>query len=368
MGELAKIAAESAESTPPRAIRFITRKWPPAVGGMETYSAKIAEGLRTSGSVEIIALPGRRSGREPTRFALIVFGITTALRLLLSREARAVHVADLASWPLAWIASVRHPSSRIVISAHGSDISYCERRTWRGGLYRAYLRLGAAKLKRAHIIANSNYIAGLARSAGFGQVSVVPLATDLRANGSAERRHLLYAGRISRAKGLRFIVEKVLPLLPAEVRLRVAGSLWEKSERPMLYAPRVDYLGVLSPNELAKELGRAAAVVIPTRECEGFGLVAIEAAACGAWVIASKHSGLTDVVKPPIGVAVDANDPEEWAIAIRSVLSQGDDARQAAADAARREVNRSYRWARVIEQTLAIYGVGISSGGRRRED
>jgi phosphatidylinositol alpha-1,6-mannosyltransferase len=336
-------------------IRFITRKWPPAVGGMETYSIRLTEELRKRSPVEIIALPGRESGRPPTALALIGFGLRTSMRLLAAPEARIVHVADLASWPFAWIAKVRHPRSLTVLSAHGSDLSFADRPGWRSKLYRAYVRTGAAALKHACVIANSNYIAELARKTGFERVSIVPLATDFGCKAGGERRHLLYAGRITREKGLRFLVEQVLPRLPSDVRLRVAGAVWEKSERSVLDHPQVDYLGVLSPQQLANEFGDAAVVLIPTRTYEGFGLVAIEAAACGAWVIASNHSGLTDVVQPPIGIAVDPNNAGEWVDAIKSALSISAKERAARSQAARAKVDRSYRWSRVAEATLAIY-------------
>jgi len=338
-----------------QSVRLITRKWPPAIGGMETYSAKLAEGLRKLGPVEIIALPGRKSGREPAILSLISFGFVTANKLLFASEAQVVHVTDAASWPLAWIASVRHRRSRIVISAHGSDLSFGERAGFGSKLYRTYLRVGSRLLRRAQIIANSNYIAELARRVGFQDVVVVPLGTDFHMTTHERRQNLLYAGRISRAKGLRFIVEEVLPLLPSDIRLRVAGAVREESERALLSNPRVDYAGTLSPDELADEFSRAVAVLVPTRESEGFGLVAIEAAACGAWVIASDHTGLADVVRPPIGTALDANDAKGWAAAVQSALSRTAGQRNSDILAARSEVDRRYRWPRVIEKAVAIY-------------
>jgi glycosyltransferase involved in cell wall biosynthesis len=58
----------------------------------------------------------------------------------------------------------------------------------------------------------------------------------------------------------------------------------------------------------------------------------------------------------PIGVAVDANDPDAWAAAIRTALARDGNDREAVAIAARAEVERHYRWPRVIDETLAIYG------------
>src|SRR3546814_6236030 len=52
----------------PISILYLTRKWPPAVGGMETYSGKLTQALARCADipVSVIALPGRRNGQPPT--------------------------------------------------------------------------------------------------------------------------------------------------------------------------------------------------------------------------------------------------------------------------------------------------------------
>lgn len=339
-------------------VLLVTRKWPPAIGGMETYSVKLAEGLRERCAVETIALPGRQTGREPGLVSLLTFGMTTSLRLLKARPVDVVHVTDLASWPFAWIASARHPHSRICLSAHGSDSNLAYRGGTKGTLYRAYLRLGAALLARASVIANSKYIAEQVRGVGFGSVHVVPLGTDISEPGQGERSNLLYAGRISRPKGLRFLVDELLPKLAPDTRLRVAGTVWDESERPLLSHPRVDYLGPLPQPALAREMASCASVLIPTRESEGFGLVAIEAAACGAWVIASNHSGLAEVVTGPVGDAVDPRDADAWADAVKRALARKRADASSVSAAAQAHVDTFYRWPRVVADTLAIYEQG----------
>ena len=323
---------------------------------METYSVRLVGEMAKRASVDLIALSGRADGRAPSPLTLLRFALLTGLRLFTASEARVVHVGDLASWPFAWVAALRHPRSRVVISAHGSDVSVAQRGGWRSALYRGYLKLGSTLVGRAHIIANSAYVAALSRKAGFDRVSIVPLATDLHCEESNVRNGVLYAGRISRAKGLRFLIEEVLPLLPTGVRLRVAGTVWEESERELLSHPLVDYLGVLPPEQLAAEYARAGAVLIPTRASEGFGLVAIEAASCGAYVIASRHSGLADVVIPPIGETIAAEDAQAWAAAVEKVLATPEKDHAVRARQARQEVSRNYRWSRVADATWLIYG------------
>ena len=342
-------------------VRFITRKWPPAVGGMETYSRRLADGLSERTALDLISLPGRDSGHAPTTLQLMGFGIRAAANLIAAKPADVVHVADMASWPLAWVAAVRHRNSRIFLSAHGSDVSFATRRHLKGRAYRLYLRTGARLLRKATVIANSRYVAGLAAEAGFGRIGVVPLGTDLQGPSGGKRNDLLYAGRISQAKGLRFLVEQVLPLLPPDVKLRVAGTVWEDSERELLEHERVVWLGSLDSDQLAAEYARCIAVLIPTRTSEGFGLVAIEAAACGSHVIASDHSGLAEVVRPPFGTVVGPGDAEAWAGAIRDALAKPDAVRAVESEAAREEIDRFYRWPRVVDATLALYD-GAESG------
>ena len=340
----------------PLSVRFVTRKFPPAMGGMETYCARLVEHLGSRVNLDLVALPGRPDGSAPGALRLLGFGAATAFRLLVSPSRDVVHVADMASWPLAWIAALRGRGQRIVLSAHGSDVSYSTRGHWRGRLYGVYLRLGARMLGNARIIANSRFVAETAAAHGFRNVAVVAPGTSLAppADSAAMHDSLLFAGRIMRGKGLRFLVEEVLPLLPYPPRLRVAGTIWDQDEAEALASPLVDYLGPLDPQSLAREYAGALAVVVPTIIPEGFGLVAAEGAACGGLVLASDHSGLRDAVLPGHGILVGPS-AQDWADAIEMVRaippSERADRRLAASAAALRH----FSWERVAGETVAIY-------------
>lgn len=336
-------------------IRFVTRKFPPAMGGMETWSAEIARRLGERVPLDLVALPGRPDGSAPGALALIGFGLRTALRLLTASRARAVLVGDLASWPFALVSWLRHPGCRIVLAAHGSDVSYATRGHWKGALYGRYLRLGARLLRGARVIANSRFVAEAARAQGFAEVAVVPLGTAVEPPVEVPPTgdHLLFAGRIMCGKGLRFLVEEVLPLLPDPPRLRVAGTIWDADEAAALSSPLVDYLGPLDRPALAREYAAAAAIVVPTQIPEGFGLVAVEAAACGGVVIAADHSGLRDAVLPGHGFLVGAR-PSDWAAAIADVRAMPHAARVAFVAASAKAARARFSWDRVAEETLAV--------------
>jgi glycosyltransferase involved in cell wall biosynthesis len=174
----------------------------------------------------------------------------------------------------------------------------------------------------------------------------------MRADEQSQRSGLLFVGRITRAKGLRFLVEEVLPLLLTATRLRVAGTVWEESERELLDHPAVDYLGPLGEEQLQNEYSRANITLVPSQVPEGFGLVAIEAAACGSQVIASRSGGLVDVVRSPWGELVGPHDAAAWARAIDARCAIDERTETRVRSAAVQCVDKHFRWTTTAERTL----------------
>ncbi len=338
-------------------LRFVTRKWPPAVGGMETYSKRLVEQLSETFAVETIALPGRANGAAPGGARLLLFGITTALRLLVSRPAQVTHLGDLALWPLGVFARLRAGNRRLAISLHGTDVYFAAGQGFLPRLYRAYLRLGARLLPRASLIANSRATAALAARYGWRDISVVPLATDMTPvlSGSTGQQ-VFFAGRIMRRKGCGWFIREVLPLLPDDIRLRVAGTVWEPPEAALLENDRVEFIGPVYGADLAREYASAVCVIVPTLDFEGFGLTASEAAAAGGVVLAADHSGLRDaVLDGETGFLVSIDSAGDWAAKIGEIRAWPESRRDSFVKHASVRARRHYSWERVARDTLAAY-------------
>jgi len=338
-------------------VRFITRKWAPAMGGMETYCLRLTEELAKTHKLDIIALPGKANGDAPSALALLLFGLKTAFRLLFAKPAGVVHIGDVAIWPLGWIAAIRHPGSKIIISAHGSDLNFATGKSFSSRLYRFYIRLGAKLLGNTTLIANSSWIAELAKEQGFGNVVTIPLATDVKADKIPDSHNgcLFFAGRIMPSKGLSFIVEQVLPLLADPLRIKVAGTVWDEEEGKVLQSPSVEYLGVVTSDQLAEEYGQALCVVVPSLAKEGFGLVAAEAAASGGLVIASDHSGLAEVVTEDIGFVADCTEAADWAEIVQELREWPAEKRSQFIASSMKAAQKRYSWDRVARETAAVY-------------
>lgn len=346
-------------------VCFVTRKWPPAIGGMETYSARLADELARLAPVRVLALPGNEDGSRPGALRLARFAVVAALSLVSARRAPGVvHVGDMASWPLALAARLRSRRSRIALSAHGTDVAYPRRGGARGGLYGAYMRLGARLLRRAVVVANSRATAEAVRGFGFRRVRVVTLATDVAPAALPAERHngqVLFVGRLTPRKGCAWFIREVLPRLDADVALRVAGTVWDPGEAAALEHPRVRFLGPVRGEALVREYADALCVVIPNidvpnGEFEGFGLTAIEAAAAGGLVLAARHSGLKDaVIDGETGFHLAPGDARGWAGKIGEIRGWSGERRATFLAHAVATTRRIYSWDRVARETVAAY-------------
>ena len=343
---------------------FITRKWRPAVGGMETYCHEMADELGRRVDLTVEALPGRADGSPPSMATLLFFGLRMVWYLL--RRARGfevIHVGDMAMWPLAWLGGLLNRRAVTVASAHGTDVAYPERRGFLPWLYGKYLGMGAALARRLRVVANSEATAGLCRRSGFCEVIVVPLGVRGGSRAAAEpaERYVLFVGRLAARKGCGWFAREVLPLLPPDIELRIAGTFWDASERLVTNEARVAFLGPVFGEELARLRRRAVAVIMPNilssrGEFEGFGLAALESAADGGVLCAARLDGIVDAVRDgETGFLLPSAEPRCWADKIEELSRWSLADRGAFAEQARTIVASEFTWDRTAAKTLAVY-------------
>ncbi|UAB79454.1 glycosyltransferase family 4 protein [Erythrobacter sp. SCSIO 43205] len=345
-------------------VLFITRKWGPAIGGMETYCERLTEELAKLAPVDVVALKGRANGSPPSAFSLLFFPFSVLWVLFSTRQRPSVvHLGDMAIWPLGLLALAFFPSAQLVLSAHGTDVAYGARGGLKGSLYSQYLRIGSRLLRRASVIANSRATKARLQKIGWNCSAVVPLATDLRSDATTDYnpKTLLFAGRLVTRKGLGWFVREVLPLLPRDVRLSVIGTRWDASEESALEHPQVDFHGGMPQADLARRFAEAACVIVPNiepenGEYEGFGLIAPEAASAGGVVIASASGGLTDAVREgETGFLVEAGNRQAWAAKIAEVLDWEAATRRQFIASSQEVAQSHYAWERVAKETAAVY-------------
>lgn len=153
---------------------------------------------------------------------------------------------------------------------------------------------------------------------------------------------LLFVGRIQPLKGLDVAVRALAALPRTDARLVVVGGpsgadgATELRSVQGLVADlgltdRVDFVRPQGHDRLADWYRAADVVLVPSRT-ESFGLVALEAGACGTPVVAAAVGGLQTVVEHGVsGYLVDQRDPEAYAAAVTAVLADAGELRHRAA-------------------------------------
>jgi D-inositol-3-phosphate glycosyltransferase len=173
---------------------------------------------------------------------------------------------------------------------------------------------------------------------------------------------LLYVGRLQPIKGLDTLLE-AMPAVPEPACLLIVGG--EHDERESAHGAalrrrltalglerRVRFLRAQPQRRLRLLYAAADATVVPSHY-ESFGMVALEAMACGSPVVASRVGGLTTTVQDGVtGRLVPEGDPAALAAAITSLLDGGEGRRlgqQATRWAA------EHRWPCVAESVCRLY-------------
>ncbi len=180
---------------------------------------------------------------------------------------------------------------------------------------------------------------------------------------------LMFAGRIQPLKAPDVLLRAVAVLLERAPELRsrvvvpvVGGPSGSGLERPTALAGLAQHLGIddvvrfvppVSQPELARWYAAATLVAVPSYN-ESFGLVAVEAQACGTPVLAAAVGGLTTVVRDGVsGVLIDDHDPGSWAAALQRVVDHPvllDRLRAGAVEHA-----REFSWEATAAGTLDVY-------------
>jgi phosphatidylinositol alpha-1,6-mannosyltransferase len=222
---------------------------------------------------------------------------------------------------------------------------------------------------------------GRSQNARDGDPGSALSVVSVRSSEAFRQRHhlddgplLLSVGRLSARKGLREFVSYALPRIVAarpDAMLAIAGDTPNDALRAQGQTPEsirtaaaqagvadhVTFLGRLAETELLAAYGAADVHVFPIREIrgdpEGFGMVAVEAAAHGLPTVAFATGGVIDAVSEGrSGHLVNPGDYSAMADAVPRTIEQREALRQSCIEFA-----RQFAWPRFGAQLAAQLGV-----------
>ncbi|BAF88756.1 glycosyltransferase [Azorhizobium caulinodans ORS 571] len=177
------------------------------------------------------------------------------------------------------------------------------------------------------------------------------LPVDLLGPKPAEPRYLAFLGRISPEKRLdraiRIAQRCGLPLKVAAKIDRADEDYFNDQIRPLMGDPNIEFVGEIGDAEKPEFLSGAIALLVPIDWPEPFGLVMIEAMACGTPVIAYNRGSVPELIEDGItGFIVEDEISAAGAIRDLPAISR---------EGVRRRFEQRFTSRRMAEQYLSLY-------------
>jgi glycosyltransferase involved in cell wall biosynthesis len=314
-------------------ILFISRAYPPTIGGIEKQNYEIAQGLARISNLDLIA--NRKGKRALPLF--IPYALCKAA--LVARRYDVVLLGDAVLGVVGYFLKIFSPAP-VACIVHGLDL------TFRNRLYqKLWVGVFVQRLDKLIAVGNETIRQGVLR--GIPETKFVfipngvsipdPLPVHSRKElesfigRNVQGRVLLTLGRLVKRKGVGWFISEVVTRLDDQILYIIAGEGEERSAiegiiRVNGLEDRVICLGRVTEDEKSLLFSTANIFVQPNitvaGDMEGFGLVVLEAAAYGITVIASNLEGLKDAINQgQNGYLIAEADADVYLRMIRSFLA-----------------------------------------------
>jgi glycosyltransferase involved in cell wall biosynthesis len=352
-------------------VLFITRKYPPSVGGMELFAFELSNTLARKTDLKLVKWSG--TGRLQAVLVALPYLFCRAFWKLLTNKIDVIHAQDGLLAPLSFILS-RLFHKPFVLVVHGLDASY------RNPLFRAVVPW--TMRRAAVVICISQAAAQAAQTAGVPEekLQVIPLAVTDSLYGKSDRadllqklelpantKFLLTVGRLVKRKGMAWFISNVLPGLVKQYPELVYLVIGDGRERANIQAAidkhnlqgHVRPLGRVTDGLYEAAYNGADVFVMPNinvpGDIEGFGLVLLEASTCALPVVAADTEGILDAVEDgKNGVLVPSGDAQAFQREISRFLA--DPARAKRFGAQSRDFTlATYQWDKIADRYIEQY-------------
>ncbi len=356
-------------------ILFITRKYPPVVGGMQKQSFELTKSIQKLYESYIISW-GKSQIFLPWFF---LSAFTKSCWIIITKNVELIHLGDAFLSPLGYILGVIF-GIPVVTTAHGLDVVF------KFKPYQMLIPRFIKHLDKIICVSEQTRQQVLMRGIQRWKTTVIPNGITIQNNQSKllNNSHsdtrgyvekminqdligktiLLTVGRLVKRKGVNYFIRKVLPGILAienEVFYFVAGDGFERNNikhsiEELNLGNHVFLFGQTDKDLLDSLYSIADIFVMPNipveGDFEGFGIVALEAGLAGLPVVASDLEGIKDAVTHgENGYLIDSKDAKKFISTIINLIRDPSYNKELGNMASQFVISR-YSWDRIGEQYL----------------
>ncbi|MFA5871161.1 MAG: glycosyltransferase family 4 protein [Parcubacteria group bacterium] len=362
-------------------ILFISRAYPPVTGGIENQNYGLANALKSFADVKIIA---NKKGKRNLPFFLPWAGLAG---LFFASRFDAIILGDGVLSPIGRMLKFFYPRKKVFSIIHGLDITYARKKSLLGRVYRSINIPALKSLDKLVMVGNSTIEETVKSGILRDKCVFIPNGVDpkdicekhgrselenLIGMSLDEKKAIVRVGRYVKHKGTDWFIEEVMPKLPENYILVAAGGVVAKKTpgdeniHPICQKAVVDNKLKSRVVLLTNLLWRDMKVLFNTADLfispnvkiegsmEGFGINAIEGAACGRVVVASRLEGLQDAITDgENGFLIEPGNVEEYVRTITRIL-EDDESRAEFSQRAKNYTTRNFSWDVIAKKYMEV--------------
>lgn len=358
----------------PLRLLFITRKFPPSKGGMETVAFELYTNFESSPGIQTKLISW--GGSNKLLPIILPSHLFRACCALLFGKYDVIYIQDGVLALIGYLLNLLFQKP-IFMTVHGLDLTYSSK------FYRRILLFSIRRINTISCVSEATKDLAI----GLG----IPLANLITIkNGVSDiyymnelniqtnipesikkfvgnKKVLLTSGRLVRRKGVAWFTGNVMPeiikLFPDVVYLISGDGVDRKKIQQTIkeqkLEKKVKLLGFTEPDVLKSLYNICDVFVMPNIKVqgdqEGFGVVAIEAASCATPVVASNIEGISDAIhNGKNGVLVSSLGTNEYIKVIEKFLSDDSYAKQFGRRA-REYTLKTFSWEEIAKQYIKCF-------------
>lgn len=331
-------------------LLFISHSYPPILGGVESQNYNLAQGLSKLTETKIFA------NKKGKIWLPIFIPFTTIRAMLIMMRYDACLVGNGVLAPVAAFLKLIFPKKKFFSVVHGLDITFAHKKGFLPKIYRTINIPALKKLDKLFMV--GNFTISTAEKMGISKDKCIFIPNGVPVNklrkvfnredlsglfgeDTKDKKVIMRLARFVPHKGTNWFIENVMPKLPKDVVMIATGyrvnkntagdpdnfEACEKAIKNNHLENRVKLLPTLPQKDLKILLNTVDLVISPNIDypgsSEGFGINAVEAAACERIVLASNLQGLTDAIKDgENGFLIEPENAKMWIDRINEIFDK----------------------------------------------
>lgn len=354
-------------------LLFITRKYPPTIGGMEKFCFNFFTYISKYTPTKLIAL------RKPQAFLpLFYLYIFIKTYFINRKEVDIIHIGDALLSPLGVFLKITKKIP-VTVTVYGLDVIYPNK------LYQLIITKCLKRLDKIICISQETKNECIKRGINPESCVVIPvgleifdqvkkldknkLQDDLIHANIKNKKILLSVGRLIERKGIPYFLKNIFPAIlkeyPEMVYLIVGSGKLKNDIKILINELGFEnnvYLLENVDDILLNYLYHISDIFvmpnIPVKgDMEGFGIVLLEASSSGLPVVASNIEGIKDaIIDKQNGFLIDPYDTEKYVEVILDLLND-DTKRISIGRAGSRITNEYYNWEVISQRYLEAFNL-----------